>query len=311
MEKRITGRTGMFCLIGTPVGHSGSPAMYNYSFAQTGLDYAYLAYDVPLEKTEEAVNALKVLGCKGFNVTMPCKTRVAELVDELSDAAKLIGACNTVVVKDGKLYGNNTDGMGFVRNLKENGVDVKGKKITVMGAGGAATAIQVQCALDGAKKLSIFNRKDGFYANGEKTVKKIQQMVPDCEVSIHPLEEIDALYAAIKDSGIQCIYFLQRMDALYAAIKDSDILVNATKVGMKPLDDQSLVEDVSVFHPDLVVADAVYNPKETKFVQSAKAAGCKVAVGGTGMLMWQGAAAFNLFTGKDMPTKEVYELFFK
>ena len=105
MEKRITGRTGMFCLIGTPVGHSGSPAMYNYSFAQTGLDYAYLAYDVPLEKTEEAVNALKVLGCKGFNVTMPCKTRVAELVDELSDAAKLIGACNTVVVKDGKLYG--------------------------------------------------------------------------------------------------------------------------------------------------------------------------------------------------------------
>ena len=134
------------------------------------------------------------------------------------------------------------------------------------------------------------NTKDEFYANGEKTVKKIQQMVPDCEVSIHPLEETDALYAAIKDS---------------------DILVNATKVGMKPLDDQSLVEDVSVFHPDLVVADAVYNPKETKFVQSAKAAGCKVAVGGTGMLMWQGAAAFNLFTGKDMPTKEVYELFFK
>ncbi len=103
-----------------------------------------------------------------------------ELVDELSDAAKLIGACNTVVVKDGKLYGNNTDGMGFVRNLKENGVDVKGKKITVMGAGGAATAIQVQCALDGAKKISIFNRKDEFYANGEKTAKKIQQMVPDC-----------------------------------------------------------------------------------------------------------------------------------
>ena len=85
-----------------------------------------------------------------------------ELVDELSDAAKLIGACNTVVVKDGKLYGNNTDGMGFVRNLKENGVDVKGKKITVMGAGGAATEIKVQCALDGAKKLSILNRKDEY-----------------------------------------------------------------------------------------------------------------------------------------------------
>lgn len=290
MEKRITGRTGMFCLIGTPVGHSGSPAMYNYSFAQTGLDNAYLAYDVPLEKTEEAVNALKVLGCKGFNVTMPCKTKVAELVDELSDAAKLIGACNTVVVKDGKLYGNNTDGMGFVRNLRENGVDVKGKRMTVMGAGGAATAIQVQSALDGAVKISIFNRKDEFYANAERTMAKIKEMLPECEVNVYPLEDTEKLYAEIADS---------------------DILVNATKVGMKPLDDQTLVEDGSVFRPDLVVADAVYNPKETKFVQSAKAAGCKVAVGGIGMLLWQGAAAFHLFTGKDMPTDEVYELFFK
>lgn len=290
MEKRISGRTGMYCLIGTPVGHSGSPAMYNYSFAQTGLDNAYLAYDVPLERTEEAVNALKVLGCKGFNVTMPCKTKVAELVDELSDAAKLIGACNTVVIKDGKLYGNNTDGMGFVRNLRENGVDVKGKRMTVMGAGGAATAIQVQSALDGAVKISIFNRKDEFYANAERTMAKIKEMLPQCEVNVYPLEDTEKLYAEIADS---------------------DILVNATKVGMKPLDDQTLVEDVSVFRPDLVVADAVYNPKETKFVQSAKAAGCKVAVGGIGMLLWQGAAAFHLFTGKDMPTAEVYELFFK
>ena len=212
------------------------------------------------------------------------------MVDELSDAAKLIGACNTVVVKDGKLIGNNTDGMGFVRNLKENGVDVKGKKITVMGAGGAATAIQVQCALDGAEKISIFNRKDEFYANGEKTVKKIQQMVPDCEVSIHVLEDTKKLYDTIADSNI---------------------LVNATKVGMKPLDQQTLVEDTSVFRADLVVADAVYNPKETRFVKEAKAAGCKVAVGGIGMLLWQGAAAFHLFTGKEMPTDEVYELFFQ
>ncbi|MGN1230496.1 MAG: shikimate dehydrogenase [Anaerotignum sp.] len=290
MEKRITGRTGMYCLIGTPVGHSGSPAMYNYSFAQTGLDNVYLAYDVSVEKTEAAVNALKVLGCKGFNVTMPCKTKVAELVDELSDAAKLIGACNTVVIKDGKLYGDNTDGMGFVRNLKEHGVDVKGKRMTVMGAGGAATAIQVQFALDGAEKISIFNRKDEFYANAEHTMAKIKEMLPQCEVNVYPLEDTEKLYAEIADS---------------------DILVNATKVGMKPLDDQTLVEDTSVFRPDLVVADVVYNPKETRLVQSAKEAGCKVAVGGIGMLLWQGAVAFRLFTGKDMPTDEVYELFFK
>lgn len=290
MERRISGRTGMFCLIGTPVGHSGSPAMYNYSFQKTGLDNAYLAYDIPLEKTEEAVQALRVLGCKGFNVTMPCKTKVAELVDELSDAAKLIGACNTVVVKDGKLYGNNTDGMGFVRNLKENGVDVKGKKMTIMGAGGAATAVQIQSALEGAAKISIFNRADEFYANAEHTKAKIKEMLPECDVNVYPLEDTEKLYAEIRDS---------------------DILVNATKVGMKPLDGQSLIEDTSVFRPDPVVADVVYNPKETKFVQDAKAAGCKVAVGGIGMLLWQGAAAFKLFTGEDMPTDEVYELFFK
>lgn len=290
MERRISGRTGMFCLIGTPVGHSGSPAMYNYSFQKTSLDNVYLAYDIPLEKTEEAVQALRVLGCKGFNVTMPCKTKVAELVDELSDAAKLIGACNTVVVKDGKLYGNNTDGMGFVRNLKENGVDVKGKKMTIMGAGGAATAVQIQSALEGAAKISIFNRADEFYANAEHTKAKIKEMLPECDVNVYPLEDTEKLYAEIRDS---------------------DILVNATKVGMKPLDGQSLIEDTSVFRPDPVVADVVYNPKETKFVQDAKAAGCKVAVGGIGMLLLQGAAAFKLFTGEDMPTDEVYELFFK
>mgnify|MGYP003253215527 FL=1 len=290
MERRISGRTGMFCLIGTPVGHSGSPAMYNYSFQKTSLDNVYLACDIPLEKTEEAVQALRVLGCKGFNVTMPCKTKVAELVDELSDAAKLIGACNTVVVKDGKLYGNNTDGMGFVRNLKENGVDVKGKKMTIMGAGGAATAVQIQSALEGAAKISIFNRADEFYANAEHTKAKIKEMLPECDVNVYPLEDTEKLYAEIRDS---------------------DILVNATKVGMKPLDGQSLIEDTSVFRPDPVVADVVYNPKETKFVQDAKAAGCKVAVGGIGMLLWQGAAAFKLFTGEDMPTDEVYELFFK
>lgn len=290
MERRISGRTGMFCLIGTPVGHSGSPAIYNYSFQKTGLDNAYLAYDIPLEKTEEAVQALRVLGCKGFNVTMPCKTKVAELVDELSDAAKLIGAYNTVVVKDGKLYGNNTDGMGFVRNLKENGVDVKGKKMTIMGAGGAATAVQAQSALEGAAKISIFNRADEFYANAEHTKAKIKEMLLECDVNVYPLEDTEKLYAEIRDS---------------------DILVNATKVGMKPLDGQSLIEDTSVFRPDPVVADVVYNPKETKFVQDAKAAGCKVAAGGIGMLLWQGAAAFKLFTGEDMPTDEVYELFFK
>lgn len=289
MESRISGHTKLYCLIGSPVGHSGSPAMYNYSFECTGIDAAYLAFNIPLEETEKAVQALKTLGVGGFNVTMPDKTAVASYLDALSPAAKLIGACNTVTVgEDGKLTGHNTDGVGFVRNLHEHGIEVKGKRLVVLGAGGAATAICVQAALDGAAEIAIFNRDDEFYANGQHTVEKLAQAVPGCKASITPLE----------DSA-----------ALAEAVKNCDILVNATKVGMKPLDGETLI-DPSLFRADLVVADTVYNPRETRMIQEAKAADCKAAVGGIGMLLWQGVAAFKLFTGKDMPAQEVLEKFF-
>lgn len=286
----INGKTELFCLIGSPVGHSGSPAMYNYSFQKTNLNCAYLAFDVKLEETEAAVNGLKTLGCSGFNVTMPCKTRAAELADELSDAAALIGACNTMVIKDGKLYGHNTDGIGFVKNLKEHGVDVKDKVMTVMGAGGAATAIQVQSALEGAREIHIFNRRDEYYANAENTAKKIEERVPGVKVNVYPLED---------------------EQKLYEKIGESHILVNATKVGMKPMEEESLIKDTRVFRENLVVADAVYNPRETKMLQEAQAAGCKIALGGIGMLLRQGEAAFRIFTGENMPTEEVYEKFFR
>lgn len=286
----INGKTELFCLIGSPVGHSGSPAMYNYSFQKTNLNCAYLAFDVKLEETEAAVNGLKTLGCSDFNVTMPCKTRAAELADELSDAAALIGACNTMVIKDGKLYGHNTDGIGFVKNLKEHGVDVKDKVMTVMGAGGAATAIQVQSALEGAREIHIFNRRDEFYANAENTAKKIEERVPGVKVNVYPLED---------------------EQKLYEKIGESHILVNATKVGMKPMEEESLIKDTRVFRENLVVADAVYNPRETKMLQEAQAAGCKIALGGIGMLLRQGEAAFRIFTGENMPTEEVYEKFFR
>ena len=289
MDSRISGHTKLYCLIGSPVGHSGSPAMYNYSFARTGVDAAYLAFEIPLDKVQEGVAALKTFQVGGFNVTMPDKTAVAGIVDDLSPAARLIGACNTVTVgEDGKLTGHNTDGIGVVRNLHEHGVEVQQKKLVVLGAGGAATAICVQAALDGAAEIAIFNRKDEFYANGELTVEKLQQAVPACKASITPLED-----------GA----------ALAEAVKGCDILVNATKVGMKPLDGETLI-DPALFRPELVVADTVYNPRETRMIQEAKAAGCKAAVGGIGMLLWQGVAAYKLFTGKDMPAQEVLEKFF-
>lgn len=289
MEHRIDGHTKLFCLIGSPVGHSGSPAMYNYSFDKLGLNNAYLAFDIPLENVEQAVKALRLMKVGGFNITMPDKTAVCDHLDELSPAAKLIGACNTVTADEtGKLTGHNTDGVGFVRNLEKHGVSVKGKSIVVLGAGGAATALSIQAALDGAKKLVILNRKSSKgFANAELTVEKIRTNIPGCEASADDLSDAEAVARAVKSC---------------------DILVNATKVGMAPLDGETLVAP-SLYRPGLVVADTVYNPRETRMIKEAAAAGCVVVVG-IGMLLQQGVEAFRLFTGMEMPEDEVAEKFF-
>jgi len=129
MEKRITGHTGLLALIGSPVGHSGSPEMYNYSFAKLGLDYAYVAFDIKEAQVRDALEAMKLFKMRGCNVTMPDKTEAAKYVDELSPAAQIIGAVNTIVNDDGKLTGYITDGEGFVNNLKDHGIDIRGRKI--------------------------------------------------------------------------------------------------------------------------------------------------------------------------------------
>ncbi|OOM77277.1 shikimate dehydrogenase [Clostridium puniceum] len=289
MEKRISGTTGLYCLIGSPVGHSGSPAMYNYSFKKLEIDSAYVAFDISEEKVPDAINAFKTLNIRGANVTMPCKSAVVKYMDELSPAARIVGAVNTIVNNGGKLTGHITDGVGFVRNLQEHGVGVKGKKITILGAGGAATAIEVQCALDGAKEINIFNIKDAFYEKAKETIENIKKEVPKCVVNLCDLEDTQKLTEKISES---------------------DILVNATRVGMHPNQEQSPIKDTSNFRKGLAVADVVYNPKKTKFLEDAEAAGCTI-VGGIGMLLWQGAEAFKLYTGLEMPTEEVNELYFK
>jgi len=289
MEKRISGRTGLMGLIGSPVGHSGSPAMYNYSFEKLGLDYAYLAFDIKVEEVKQAVEAVKTLKMRGCNVTMPCKTEALKYMDELSDAARIIGAVNTIVNEDGKLIGHITDGQGFVDNLRDHGVEIKDKKITICGGGGAATAIQVQCALEGAREISIFNIKDAFFERTLETAEKIRQERPGCTVNVFDIAD---------------------METMREEMKTSDIFANATIVGMKPMDNESVVKDVTMFHPNLVVTDAVYNPKETKMLREAKEAGC-TCIDGQGMLVWQGAAAFKLYTGQEMPVEGVKDLLFR
>lgn len=289
MENRISGTTGLLALIGSPVGHSGSPAMYNYSFQKLGLDYVYAAFDITTEDVGKAVEAMRLFKMRGINVTMPDKTEAVRYMDALSPAAQIIGAVNTIVNDDGVLTGHITDGEGFVNNLRDHGIEIAGKKITVAGGGGAATAIQVQCALDGAREISIFNIKDEFFERTLQTAEKIRNAKPECVVNVYDIAD----EAKMKEETAS-----------------SDIFTNATIVGMKPMDGESVVKDVSAFRPGLVVCDAVYNPKKTRLLREAEEAGC-ICVGGEGMLLWQGAAAFKLYTGRDMPVEEVKEKFFQ
>lgn len=288
MENMISGKTKLLALIGSPVGHSGSPQMYNYSFKRLGIDYVYVAFDVKEDKVKDALDAMRNFDMRGCNVTMPDKIAASKFVDELSPAARIIGAVNTIVNDNGVLKGYITDGEGFVANLKDNDVDIKGKKMTICGGGGAATAIQVQCALDGIREISIFNKKDAFFSRTIETAEKIKKEVPTCIVNVFDIDD---------------------ESKLKEEIQKSDIFVNATIVGMKPLDDLSVVKDPTVFSKEQVVCDVVYNPEETKLIKDAKACGCKT-IGGKGMLLWQGVAAFKLYTGCDMPVEEVKEKFF-
>lgn len=288
MESRISGKTGLLGLIGSPVGHSGSPAMYNYSFQKLGLDYAYLAFDIKVDEVSKAIEAMRTFKMKGGNVTMPCKNETVKYMDELSPAARIIGAVNTIVNEDGKLVGHITDGSGFVDNLRDHGAQIAGKKMTICGGGGAATAIQVQCALEGIKEMSIFNKKDAFFERTLQTAEKIRAEKPECIVNVYDIDD---------------------MEKMREEISTSDIFTNATIVGMEPLEKESIIKDLSMFRPGLIVCDIVYNPKETKMLREAKEAGC-ICIGGHGMLMWQGVAAFKLFSGHDMPVDEVKALFF-
>ena len=285
MEQRIKGTTGLMALIGSPVGHSGSPAMYNFSFRHHNLDYAYMAFDIKEDQVPAALDAIRLFKMRGANVTMPCKNEVAKHMDELSPAARIIGAVNTIVNEDGKLVGHITDGIGFMAALKDNNINAIGKKMTIVGAGGAATAIEIQAALDGVGEIVIFNRKDEFWDRAVSTVEKINT----------------------RTSSHAVLYDLADLDQLKKEMADSYIFVNATGVGMKPLEGQSVVPDKSYFRPELIVVDVPYSPLETAMRSMAKEVGCKT-MNGLGMMLFQGSAAFELWTGEPMPIEHMKEI---
>lgn len=267
-----------------PIRHSSSPAMQNEAFAKLGLDYAYLAFEVDNDTLEDAITGLRALKMRGSNISMPNKTVVHKYLDELSPAAEMCGAVNTIVNDNGKLTGHITDGIGYMQSLKDNDIDVIGKKMTIVGAGGAATAIEIQAALDGVAEISIFNRKDEFWENAEKTVEKINTKT-NCKATLYDLADLDKLKAEIEDSYL---------------------FANATGMGMKPLEGQTYIPDKSFFRKDLIVTDVVYFPRETEMLRMAKEVGCKT-MNGLGMMLFQGSAAFELWTGQPMPIEYMKE----
>jgi shikimate dehydrogenase len=285
MAQKITGYTELIGLLAYPIRHSSSPAMQNEALSKLGLDYAYLAFEVDNDSLEDAIKGFRALKLKGANVSMPNKTVVHKYLDDLSPAAKLCGAVNTIVNKDGVLTGHITDGIGYMESLRDNQINIKGKKITVAGAGGAATAIQIQAALDGVKEISIFNIKDKFWENAEETVRKINSNT-DCTATLYDLAD---------------------MDKLKKEIEDSYLFANATGMGMKPLEGQTYIPDKSFFRPDLIVTDVVYYPRETALLKMAKEAGCKT-MNGLGMMLFQGSAAFELWMGQPMPIEHMKKI---
>ena len=285
MAERITGHTELIGLMAYPIRHSSSPAMQNEAFAKLGLDYAYLAFEVDNDSLEDAVKGLRALKMKGSNVSMPNKTVVHKYLDKLSPAAEMCGAVNTIVNEDGVLTGHITDGIGYMEALKDNHIDVIGKKMTIVGAGGAATAIEIQAALDGVKEMSIFNVKDKFWGNAEETVRKINENT-ECRSALYDLADLELLKKEIAGSYL---------------------FANATGMGMKPLEGKTYIPDKSFLRPDLIVSDVVYFPRETALLKMAKEVGCKT-MNGLGMMLFQGSAAFELWTGQPMPIEYMKEI---
>lgn len=261
--------TGVF---GDPVDDNPTGVVEEAAFAAKNLNYRYLTIKVLPEDLGKAMDSVKIFGMKGINLTMPHKIKVLPYLDELSPAAEIIGAVNTVIQKEGKLFGENTDGKGFVTALKNSGETLDKKNVTILGAGGAARAIAVECALNGATHINIINR------------------------SIEKGEELASLIQMKTDSSAKYLNWKNNMEIP----SDTDILINATSIGFSPNVTDKPDIDYTTITPEMCVCDVIFNPAETIFLKSAAENGAKT-ITGLGMLVQQAALNFTLWTGVEAP----------
>jgi shikimate dehydrogenase len=261
-EKRMK---KIYGVIGYPIGHSMSPVMHNDAFSYHDIDGYYTAFQVHPDDLEDAIKGMKALQIGGFNVTTPHKVQVMEYLDEIDDMAKAIGAVNTVVHQDGKLIGYNTDGLGYVRALQEVGGELKDKKIVIIGAGGACRAIFFTLVSMGVQHVDIANR----------TIQRASELIAD---SLGTLQS-------------QALTLIEAE----RQIEKYDIIINTTTVGMYPNTDE-LPISLEKIKRDSIVSDIIYNPLETRLLKVASEKGA-VTQNGVGMFAYQGALAFEKWTG--------------
>ena len=265
---------GRMLIIGHPLGHTLSPLMHNTAFQELGLPYYYEAEDVPPDGLAEVVGRFRAEGVVGLSVTIPHKEAILPFLDEVDEEVERLGAANTVVLVEGRFVGTNTDGIGFMRSLKEDGgYDPEGRSAVVLGAGGAARAVAAHLALSGADSVVIANR----------TLSRAERLATDLARAV----------------GRQCFEPLPlEATATAEAIRQADCLINATSVGMAG--DRRLPVPAALIEPHLVVYDIVYRPLVTPLLEAALARGASI-INGLGMLVYQGAEAFRRWTGQEMP----------
>jgi len=270
----ISGKTRLCGIIGDPIEHTMSPVMHNAAFKNKGVDCAYLAFRVKKEELGKAIEGMRALNMRGLNITIPHKVAVIPFLDELDHLADKIGAVNTIVNNGGVLRGYNTDATGFLQALRERGIEPKGKSVVILGAGGASRAISFILAEKGSS-LVILNRT---WDKAKICTDRISQIFT---------REVEALEL--------------NKENLSRVLGKADILVNATSVGMRPDINETPVTS-NLLKPGLVVFDIVYNPIKTRLQREAEAAGATV-ISGLDMLVWQGASAFEKWTGLKAPVE--------
>ncbi len=274
---QINGQTSVVGIIGDPVKHSCSPQMHNAAFNHLNLNMVYIPFHVRPESLGETINGMKALGLVGLNVTVPHKIEVMKYLDEISPAASVIGAVNTIHVKDNRLIGDNTDGFGFVRALIEDeGITIAGKSVVILGSGGSTRAIGYALLKNGVNRLVFCNR----------TASKAEELAKEL------LEKM----AKTQDVFVAGMGLINSM----TEITQADILINTTSVGMKPAD--PLLIDPSWIRKGQVVCDIIYSPPQTLLLQEAEKRGARV-VNGLGMLVHQGALSFEIWTGRSAPVE--------